>query len=414
MKNLEFSFCPGLLASGFRHLVSLMVFLLLALSQVGISQGGNPLHCGAGHTGNIGHATAPKGWGAAISSRSVVEIPVVVHIVWNTAEEDISDEQVFSQIEVLNQDFRATNVEVPGIPSVFQALVADVEMEFCLAKTDPEGNATGGIVRTFTQNSVGIGGSSDIHYSDLGGSDAWDTERYLNIWVAKFAGGVGGIASFPGEGPAAEQGVEVDYRQFGTINVDPPYHLGRTCTHEIGHYFNLEHPWGPGFSDCCEDDFVDDTPEACDTYLGECPSFPISSCSGPDLFMDFMFYTNDECMGMFTLGQKERMLSTLNGVRSGLLSGGGCVEVPTFEKGGGSELILFGNPSGNTLRFEIRSGEAGMWDVELINTSGKVVLKKRAAPNTVQAFEKGRGGAGLYFLVGKKNGHRIVEPVLVY
>ena len=187
--------------------------------------------------------------------RSVMTIPVVVHVLYNSNEENIPDEQIQSQLDILNQDYRALNDDINNVPAEYQSLIADTEIEFCLAATDPDGNATTGITRKFTNNPVGLGGTTNIHYSDQGGQDAWDTEKYINIWVAKFAGGIGGISSFPGIGPAAEDGVEINYLQFGNINVDPPYHLGRTLTHEIGHYLNLEHPWGPQLSDCCDGRF---------------------------------------------------------------------------------------------------------------------------------------------------------------
>ncbi len=309
-------------------------------------------------------------------TRAVVTIPVVVHVVWSQQEENISEEQIKSQIKVLNKDFRRLNVEVPGIPAIFQNIIADVEMEFCLASKDPNGNATNGITRTFTNNSVGIGGSSAIHHSSEGGKDAWDTERYLNIWVAKFAGSVGGVASFPGEGPADEQGVEINYKQFGTINTVAPYHLGRTCTHEIGHYFNLEHPWGPGILDCCEDDFVADTPPACETYLEQCPVHPVFSCGMPDVFMDYMFYTDDACMGMFTNGQKMRMLATLNTVRTGLLDSDACMPVPTSEEERKPEIVVFQNPVRERLSFELKSMESKSWEIHLYNGLGQQCFSK--------------------------------------
>ncbi|MCC6723072.1 MAG: hypothetical protein IT258_01085 [Saprospiraceae bacterium] len=185
-----------------------------------------------------------------ISERAVVAIPVVVHIVWNSSEENISEEQIQSQIEVLNQDYNAENEQISSVPAIFKPAIADVDFQFCLASKDPNGNPTNGITRTQTSNNIGIGGTAAIHHTSQGGHDAWPPEKYLNIWVAKFAGEIGGVASFPGEGPADEQGVEVNYKQFGTIGTaaTPPYHLGRTCTHEIGHYFNLEHFWGPNIN----------------------------------------------------------------------------------------------------------------------------------------------------------------------
>ena len=331
---------------------------------------------------------------SSTSNRTVVTIPVVVHVVWNSQEENIPDEQIHSQIAVLNEDFRKLNVEIPSIPADFQALIADVEFEFYLAQKDPSGASTTGITRTFTNNPVGIGGTEAIHYTSQGGKDAWDTERYLNIWVAKFAGGIGGISSFPGVGPAEEDGVEINYLQFGNINVSPPYHLGRTLTHEIGHYFNLEHPWGPSITDCCEDDFVDDTPESCETYIGECPSHPAISCSMPDMFMNFMFYTNDECMGMFSIGQKMRMWATLNTMRQGLLD-----DVPTFEETDAVVFKILNNPAKDILFFEIEGQFLNKGQVMLTNLNGAVVLRKEINHIGQYSFKTNNLPSGVYFLI---------------
>lgn len=402
-----------LIGKSLANIVFTLCFLAsLNFSNILSAQSYPSSRCGS--VNNVGQNEAVISGAQAVSERAVITIPVVVHVVWNQSPENISDEQIQSQIEVLNQDFRADNIEVPNIPSVFQPLVADTELEFCLAKVDPDGNPTAGITRTFTQNSVGIGGSSSIHYTAQGGQDAWDTERYLNIWVAKFAGGVGGIATFPGQGEPAEDGVEIDYRQFGTVNLEPPYHLGRTCTHEIGHYLNLEHPWGPSFNDCCEDDFVADTPEACETYFGQCPTHPVVSCSEPDMFMNFMFYTDDECMGMFTLGQKARMLATLNSSRSGLLIGGICDPSPTGEAVADTQLKVLKNPTAGSLEFEIISEKPGMWKFELIDRLGRSmaggeILARQAQVVEVQYFPK-----GMYFLKIEREGQIAVERVLVF
>lgn len=304
----------------------------------------------------------------------VLTIPVVVHIVWNSPEENLPDSEIISQIEALNRDFRALNDEIQGIPSLFQPLIADVELEFCLATTDPSGNPTNGITRTFTNNDVGIGGTSAIHYSALGGKDAWDTNRYLNIWVAKFAGFVTGTSSFPGQGLPAEDGVEINYRYFGTLSSDPPYNLGRTLTHEVGHYFNLEHPWGPNISDCCGDDYVADTPEACETYLGQCPVHPVVSCDEPDMFMNYMFYTDDACMGMFTLGQKARMLAALNLFRSGLLLSGNCAMNSTERSNSG--ITVFPNPAKDWLSIKWDQFIESSYEIIVFDALGRPVLQQ--------------------------------------
>ncbi|MAT55845.1 MAG: zinc metalloprotease [Saprospirales bacterium] len=302
----------------------------------------------------------------------VITIPVVVHIVWNSPEENLSDAEILSQIDALNRDFRALNDEVADIPFVFKSLVADVELEFCLAGTDPDGQPTNGITRTFTNNDIGIGGTSAIHYSALGGKDAWDPSKYLNIWVAKFAGGVSGTSSFPGQGPPEEDGVEINYRFFGTLAAEPPYNLGRTLTHEVGHYFNLEHPWGPNVTDCCQDDFVADTPEACETYLGQCPVHPVVSCDEPDMFMNYMFYTDDACMAMFTLGQKARMLAALSLFRSGLLNAGSCATATTENIAEGKN-VLYPNPASSVLHIQADAKFNGAGEYIIFDVMGREV-----------------------------------------
>ena len=349
-----------------------------------------------------------------LQQRAVVTIPVVVHVVWNKNEENIPDAQIYSQIEVLNKDFRAANTEIPGIPTVFKNLVADVEFEFCLATKAPNGSPTNGITRTFTNNSVGIGGTVNIHYTSMGGRNAWDPLKYLNIWVAKFAGGVGVAASFPGTGPIAEDGVQIDYRHFGNINTEPPYHLGRTCTHEIGHYFNLEHVWGPSITSCCnDDDFVADTPNACETYLGQCPTHPVVSCTQPDMFMNYMFYTDDACMGMFTLGQKARMWAALNAFRPGLLTSDACGTVNTHDSAAISRLVVFRNPFSEKLQFEIQSSTPENWLVLLTDMFGRKFMEIYVASNGLQEMPVEDLPSGLYLLSCENGRERLIEKVLL-
>lgn len=343
-------------------------------------------------------------------SRSIITIPVVVHVVWNKPEENIPDAQIQSQLEVLNRDFRATNVETAQVPAVFKDKIADVGFEFCLASRDPDGEATNGITRTFTPNTVGIGGTVSIHYSAMGGKDAWDPGQYLNIWVAKFAGGIGGISTFPGQGPAAEDGVEIDYRQFGTgPNLQPPYHLGRTCTHEIGHYFNLEHVWGPSINSCCdEDDFVSDTPNSCDTYLGQCPVHPVFSCTQPDMFMNFMNFTDDDCMALFTKGQKTRMLNALDTWRSGLLSSSACQPVAVAEPRETPRLLLSQSGGAPPHSVALEVAESGEWEYGVTSIDGRCWQVGRLLPNTWQALELPALPAGVYVLTARR-GRRTVS-----
>jgi hypothetical protein len=254
---------------------------------------------------------------------AVVTIPVVVHVVYNTTSQNISDAQIQSQINILNQDFRKLNSDVSLVPSVFAPLAADCEIQFCLAQRDPNGNATNGIVRRST-TVTSFSTNDNIKRNANGGSDPWNTSQYLNIWVGNLSGGLLGYAQFPG-GTAATDGVVCTFTAFGnTGTAAAPFNKGRTATHEVGHWLNLRHIWGDA---TCGNDQVTDTPTQSGPNYG-CPAFPKVSCSnGPngDMHMNYMDYTDDACMYMFTAGQKSRMLAALNGTRASLLSSQGCV-----------------------------------------------------------------------------------------
>jgi hypothetical protein len=247
----------------------------------------------------------------------VTVIPVVVHVVFNTAAQNISDAQIHSQITILNQDYRKTNSDVSKTPSVFAALAGDARIEFQLASTDPNGQPTTGITRTQT-SATSFSDDDKVKSAATGGADAWPAANYLNIWVCQLGGGLLGYAQFPG-GPAATDGVVILHSGFGnTGTATAPFNLGRSATHEIGHWLNLRHIWGDDGGGCSGDDFVADTPNCADHNFGK-PSFPHITCNnGPngDLFMNYMDYTDDDSMFMFSNGQIVRMQACLDGDRS--------------------------------------------------------------------------------------------------
>ena len=256
----------------------------------------------------------------SISANSIIIIPVVVHVVYNNSTENISDAQIFSQIDILNKDFRRLNSDTVNTPVMFQSVAADTEIEFCLAVNDPNGNPTTGITRTPTSQSS-FSTNDGVKYSATGGIDAWDTDNYLNIWVCDISGGILGYAQFPGGNPSSD-GVVCDYEYFGNIGTaTAPYDLGRTATHEVGHWLNLRHIWGDSY---CGDDFCNDTPEHSGSNYS-CPSHPSASCNNNgDMFMNYMDYTDDACMNIFTIDQKTRMIAAINTQRSSLLSSTAC------------------------------------------------------------------------------------------
>lgn len=270
---------------------------------------------------------------------SIITIPVVVHVLYRNATENISVAQIQSQLDVLNEDFRRTNPDADNVWS--QA--ADSEIEFCLVTVDPNGNATTGITRKSTTRRD-WGTSDDMKRSSTGGIDAWNTSEYLNMWIVpqmlSNGGTILGYAQFPG-GNSATDGVVMGYNYFGrTGNVSAPFDGGRTTTHEVGHYFNLRHIWGDSN---CGNDFVSDTPTH-QTSNGGCPVGQVS-CGSTDMVQNYMDYTNDSCMNLFTTGQKNRMRAVLEagGARRTLALSDKCgaVTQPTCTDG-----IQNGNETG--------------------------------------------------------------------
>ena len=246
----------------------------------------------------------------------------------------------------MNKDFRKLNSDLNLIPSTFSSLVADAEINFCLANRDPSGNATTGIVRVQTSQSS-FSTNDGMKSAASGGSNAWSTNQYLNIWVCNMSGGILGYAQFPG-GAAATDGVVIGYTCFGTTGTaQAPFNKGRTATHEVGHWLNLRHIWGDA---TCGSDLVSDTPVH-NTSNYSCPSHPRSNSCGTsaEMFMNYMDYVDDACMQMFSNGQKVRMqaLFVSGGERASLASSPGC-----SGSGGGTSTPSYCAATGGNTQFE--------------------------------------------------------------
>jgi hypothetical protein len=249
---------------------------------------------------------------------AVIRIPVVVHVVFNDPSENISEPQITSQIDALNRDYRAANPDKSNVPPVWTGLLADTMVEFLLATVDPDGGQTNGITRTQTAQ-TSFTTDDAVKSSASGGADPWPSDKYLNLWVCTLANQLLGYAQFPG-GPVATDGVVILNTAFGTTGTAaPPFNLGRTATHEVGHWLNLNHIWGDT-NDCSGTDHVDDTPNAQLPNFGK-PTFPHVSCNNApngDMFMNYMDYVDDDTMILFTLGQVVRIAATLDGPRSSI------------------------------------------------------------------------------------------------
>lgn len=260
-----------------------------------------------------------------ILANEVIIIPVVIHVLYNTPEQNISDAQILSQLQSLNKDFRKLNADTANTPNAFKGVSADAQIVFCLARRDPQGNATSGIIRKYTPiQSWTL--DDGMKFSASGGDNAWDAKRYLNIWVCNLFGRSLGYSSLPGSHPDKD-GLVIQYNAFGTMGtVAAPFNKGRTATHEAGHWLGLQHLWG---DTNCGDDGIDDTPQQ-QSFNNGCPSFPhktlCSKNNDGDMFMNFMDFTDDACMNLFTIGQKNKMRSlfTQGGLKNSFLNSTAC------------------------------------------------------------------------------------------
>jgi Pregnancy-associated plasma protein-A len=243
-----------------------------------------------------------------IKKLKLVKIKTVVHVVYKTDDQNISQQQIQSQFTAMNRDFRATNPDKSQTPSSWQGLVSDSRMQFQLVK----------VTRTKT-NKDGFSFDDGVKKASTGGIAPINPNTHVNIWVCALTGGLLGYAQFPG-GPVATDGVVINYKAFGTTGTaEAPFNKGRTATHEVGHYMNLRHIWADT-PDCSGSDMVADTPNAAGPNFG-LPAFPHITCNnGPngDMFVNYMDYTDDAGMVMFTAQQVLRMRTALDQERSGL------------------------------------------------------------------------------------------------
>src|SRR5687768_9645572 len=311
----------------------------------------------------------------------VVTVPVVVHVVYNTADQNISDAQVQSQIDVLNEDFTATNNDYNNYNAGYGAVFGDANIEFCLDQ----------IVRVQT-NKRSFGWNDGVKKVRQGGSAAIDPMHKLNIWVCNLGQNLLGYAQFPG-GPAETFGVVCHYRAVGrgdAYDVFSAYDLGRTTTHEVGHCLGLRHIWGDA---TCGNDFVDDTPLHNTANFG-CPGEGhLSTCTGNplEMWMNFMDYTDDRCMYMFSDGQVARadffvetdaqLTSIFNSSCTGgkgnnhitNISGSGAINSARLSAPG---FVIYPTISSGYVTLDLKNAEGGNAELLIYNTSGAIVMKQ--------------------------------------
>lgn len=227
----------------------------------------------------------------------VIEIPVVVNVLYKTTAQNVSQAQIQSQIDALNKDYNATNTDFGSVPALFSGVKANVGIRFVLDAV---------YRKSTTKTSWKLDDS--MKKSNKGGINPTSPTTKLNLWVCNLTSGYLGYAQFPG-GASATDGVVIDDNAFGTTGTaTAPFNKGRTATHEVGHWMNLRHIWGDA---TCGTDYVNDTPSHNTANYG-CPTYPHkSTCTGTpvEMTMNYMDYTDDACMYMFSAGQKDRMLA---------------------------------------------------------------------------------------------------------
>ncbi len=276
----------------------------------------------------------------AISKTAVVTvtIPVVVHVVYQNATENISNAQAISQVQVLNDDFAKLNADAIKVTQpTFSTVASGAQIRFCLAQRDPLGNATTGVVHYSTTVST-FGTNDNVKNSATGGATAWDVTKYINIWVCDMGTSLLGYGEFPTGSLSNTWGLVLNYRYTGSGgSAQAPFNLGRTGTHEFGHCFNLFHIWGDDNGACSGSDQCADTPNQANASGGTFPqgSIQTDACATASpgyMWMNYMDYTDDNAMYMFTAGQVARMEAVVNTAPWNILaSSNGCSPVTALD-----------------------------------------------------------------------------------
>lgn len=385
----------------------------------------------------------------------VLRIPVVVHIVYKTSQQNLPDSLVFNQIDILNRDFNRKSADTVNERNIFTGIPKIANIEFYLACIDPNGDPTTGITRTQTNEDAfaldlfggGTGGIDNVKFDSTGGSSAWDVNKYLNIWVCNtvdansFFGAVLGLA-YPPQGapnwppdafPADEriQGVVIHYEVFGFPN---PFAVGdyaiadqgRTVIHEVGHYLGLRHIWGDGQAaifggvDCNATDGIDDTPRAgnnsqvdgCDPSKNTCNDVANDL---PDMWENFMDYASETCQTIFTAGQVDIMRSSLLNFRSGLLEPQ-CVDTTNtsfYETKNNLRVSIYPNPANDKLNIDFGK-EAGYYSCSIINSIGLLVknypFENSQSIKTVDVKDLPKG---VYFLKISSSNKQAIKKIFI-
>tara|TARA_B100000902_G_scaffold399561_1_gene471015 strand:+ start:4519 stop:5769 length:1251 start_codon:yes stop_codon:yes gene_type:complete len=382
-------------------------------------------------------------------NKNNITIPIVVHIVHRNSHPNIgsgtniSNAQIEDAIRILNEDFNKNNPQFPNPPrNTFSNISANVQIQFCLATIDEDGNPTNGITRTSTnKTNFNVDTESNDMKKNPDGKPGWDPQKYLNIWVCDLtnqgAGQTLGYSYLPGSVIFSmwKDGLVIDYRYFGTIGVSAPGNDGRTPTHEIGHYLGLLHTFceetdNNGNPICCDNDDVnwggniDDTPASKGIYFGQVDaSTNNNSCNDlnyPNIFntnvldMDENFMAYSSNTWMFTQKQANVMIGTMNGFRNSLKNSNvtvNCSGTVGFNNMYNSNIRIYPNPSDG----EILIQDPNNYDEKLViirNMIGKIVYTNLSSKSLIN-INLPQLKNGVYFIeINTNNGNKLEKIII--
>ena len=343
----------------------------------------------------------------------VIKVPVVVHVLYHTPDQIVSKETIDLLLAALNRDFNKNNADTVNIPAAFKPLATSMGFEFKLATMDPKGMGTTGIIKKYTPITYWLS-DDKMKFNASYGDDAWDSKSYLNIWICNMIDALG-YSTFPGMS-AGKDGVVMSIESLagGYYGTSSTVNDFRTLVHEVGHWLNLRHIWGESF---CGDDKVDDTPKQ-SSYTPGCPSGTRISCSNNlpgDMYMNYMDFTNDVCMNMFTIGQRKRARALFEpgGARHSILLSKGLniaetdpAAVPDYHPRW-LRVQLYPNPATTELKlfFEYDDRWKGK-KLQIFDITGKLVMSKIISSKT-EVIDISRLNRGTYFIDAWKEEEKV-------